>query len=221
MRAVAVLKEMRGWLEALVVVALLAGVVAAAASHGRSRLTAKVYASRLAALHADYEHLRAAFNEAVARAAVTELRVDRKTVTVVIRSLDGQVRELATPCDPEREIYVDFVVLDNRLWIRRVFDAATPPSEAFVVDPELAHVDWQSTRARLGQAVYRRLEPGRWVVTVTGNGALGLEKTDSDSRTALVAAPPVRDFAAITEGIGQDTARISLTDMLRAALRAP
>jgi len=36
-------------------------------------------------------------------------------------------REFPTACRPDREVYADYVVLDGRLWIRRVFDAATAP----------------------------------------------------------------------------------------------
>ena len=48
--------------------------------------------------------------------------------------------------------------------------------------------------------LYRRLTPGRWVVTVTGNGSLGLELADSDPRGSdLVVAPVVADFELVDQ----------------------
>ncbi|MEM9227104.1 MAG: hypothetical protein AAGA45_03965, partial [Verrucomicrobiota bacterium] len=52
-----------------------------------------------------------------------------------------------------------------------------------------------------GRAVYRRLEEGRWAVTMTGNGSLGLEPA-SDSTPLLLNEPPplVTPEIALSEG---------------------
>jgi len=44
------------------------------------------------------------------------------------------------------------------------------------VDPNLAEVDWNRVGHHSGKAVYRSLTEGRWLVTVTGDGSLGLVK---------------------------------------------
>lgn len=174
----------------------------------RASVAAEVYRDRLTALAADHETLRQSYNEAVRRSAVTELVVDRGTLTVRVRTGregggGGVLREVRTPFDPSGEIYVDYAVLDGRLWIRRVFDDKTPPSEGLVIDPELASVDWSAeggSGVRVGKAVYRSLSDGRWVVSVTGQGSLGLTRVGPVETPAaeLLAAPEVREYDEIT-----------------------
>ena len=93
----------------------------------RADVEAEVYRDRLRALAEEYESLRGTYNEAVRRTAVTELLVHDGRLRVRVRSVAGVLREIETPFDPRQEVYVDYVVMDGRLWIRRVFDAWTPP----------------------------------------------------------------------------------------------
>ena len=160
----------------------------------RSQQRAEVYHERLVELKNDYEQLRHLYNEAVTRTAVTELIVHEGKLAVQVRTVEGVQKRVETPYDPAREIYVDYVVVDGRLWIRRVFDARTAPEEALVIDPLWGEVDWSSPAAAHGKAVYRRLEEGRWVVTVTGDGSLGLARCDGESDYTLTTPPPVRAF---------------------------
>ncbi len=216
---VSILSRLRSGLEALVMLVLLAAVLAALWAFGRARLSAEAYALRLEALCADYEVLRQDYNRAIARTAVTELQVRDNRVSVLVRTADGAIREVPTACRADREVYVDYVVLGGRLWIRRVFDAGTAPEAGTLIDPALAGVPWEADAATVGKAVYRRLQEGRWVVTVTGNGALGLEAAASDAEVALVAAPAVADFTAVEAQLRAAQAGLSWRDVLRAAVR--
>ena len=64
-----------------------------------------------------------------------------------------------------------------RVLIRRIFDEWTPPSLGLVIDGSLGTVDWEAEGVRLGKAVYRSLQPGRWTVSVSGAGlASGIGK---------------------------------------------
>ncbi len=182
-------------------------------------LEADVYRERLASLAEDYEVLRGRYNEAVRRTAVTELVVGDGALEVVIRNAAGEVETLTTPFDPAREIYVDYVVLDGRLWIRRVFDEATAPDAGMVVDPRLADVDWTGEGASHGKATYRALEPGRWVVDVTGDGSLGLAKRDDATPTHLAPPPPVRDYAPIENEVGERLGSIGPGEAFDALMR--
>jgi hypothetical protein len=159
-----------------------------------SHLYSEVYRARLEELSADYENLRQIYEEAVRRTAVTELLVTEDSVTVVIRTADGELRSIATPFDPKREIYVDYVVLNGRLWIRRLFDDSTPPARGMLIDPELDSIDWNADGASHGKAAYRSLSPGRWVVDVTGDGSLGMTLQDENDWVELAPAPPVRRY---------------------------
>lgn len=201
----------------------------------RAELEAGVYRSRLEALTGEYEGLRERFNDAVERTAVTELVVKDGTLSVHVRTALGLVHEVQTPFDPTGEVYVDFVVLDGRLWIRRVFDARTPPGEGLVIDPDLARVEWDSgtrspdttapasdtadtreldlRRGSYGKAVYRRLDEGRWVVTVTGSGSLGLVKVEGDAQVPLAHAPAVRDYETMSREIEDRFSKIGPGDV--------
>lgn len=181
----------------------------------RAGAAADVYRTRLTQLADEYEGLRATYNRAVKRTAVTELAVQDGKLSVLVVAEGGVLREIPTPYDPSGEIYVDYIVREGRLWIRRVFDAATPPSQGIVIDPELAAVTWgqENRGAEVGKAVYRALGEGRWVVSVTGSGSLGLVRVAETARVELRRAPEVADFAAVTVEADRDVESIGLAEV--------
>lgn len=206
---------MQRWLKRAVLVILLGVAALASYRWARSQVAAAVYRDRLATLADEYLQLRNLYNEAVRRTAVTELEVRDDRLLVVVRTAAGALREIETGVDPAREVYVDYVVVDGRLWIRRVFDAAMPPRDGVVIDPDLAAVDWTAPNVEVGKAVYRRLKPGRWIVTVTGNGALGLVQQDpKQAAPVLVPPPPIRAYPLLQQDIDTEIARIGLRDVL-------
>lgn len=148
----------------------------------------------------DRDAIRDRYNEAVRRTAVTELVVEDGRLEVIIRTTEGVERRIETPFDPRAEIYVDYAILDGRLWIRRVFDAYTPPESGLVIDPLVESIDWDQRPEGYGKAVYRSLSPGRWVITVTGNGSLGLARVEGETPTQLSPQPPVRPYEPVAEG---------------------
>lgn len=161
----------------------------------RADLAAHVYKDRLAALAQDYESLRHTYNDAVKRAAVTELIVKDNKLSLRVRGPAGVLRDIPTAFDPSGEVYIDYVVIDQRLWIRRVFDSKTPPGAALVIDPELKDVNWGDPALGHGKAVYRRLDEGRWVVSVSGDGSLGLTRAKGD--VDLKEAPRIKDYSTV------------------------
>ncbi|RNC82600.1 MAG: hypothetical protein ED559_12730 [Phycisphaera sp.] len=198
---------------------LTAAVVVAAGLFGysllRADLAADVYLDRLQALASDYETLRGTFNEAISKTAVTELVVEEGELFVHVRNASGEVTKLETPYDPSGEIYVDFVVVDGRLLIRRLFDAKTRPADAMVIDDELADVNWEAQDSRLGKAVYRALGEGRWVITVTANGSLDLAQAPEGEEFDLVASPPVREYEVIHDDAKGAIEEIGPGDVIR------
>lgn len=173
-----------------------------------AKIAAEIYQERLSELVVNYELLRRQYNEAVRKTAVTELLVRGGKIEVAIRTAEGVLRTIPTPFDPKRELYVDYVVMNDRLWIRRVFDEGTPPGEGVVIDPRLVHVDWDLNGAKHGKAAYRQLGEGRWVVSVTGDGSLGLARRDWHETIVLSGPPPVRDYAPIEEQVGEEITRL-------------
>jgi len=202
------------------ITALAVCLVAGAASMfawqwGRSQIEADVYKQRLRERVAAYEELADRYNTAIRRTAVTELLVEDGKLSVIIATADGSRRRIETPFDPSREIYADYVVLDGRLWIRRIFDDATAPGLGEVITPELTEVDWDDPAAIDGRAVYRSLSEGRWVITATGNGALGLAPAPDDTEIDLQPTPEVRDFDQVVQDVEQEMAEVTPGEALR------
>ena len=182
-------------------------------------IEADVYREWLEEMSADYQALRDRYNQAVRRTAVTELNVDDGELTVVIRTAEGELQSLVSPFDPSREIYVDYVVLDGRLWIRRLFDDATAPDDGMIVDPRFVDVDWDSGGESHGKAAYRSLTPGRWVVDVTGDGSLGLTLRDADQTDDLSPPPPIRRYETVDAMVDAKLGDIRLGEALSALMR--
>lgn len=213
-----------GWSMALGV--LCVGVGLMGYRFVRADIESQVYRERLRDLTAEYESLRSNYNHAVRRTAVTELVVEDGRLNVRIREADGSERIIPTPFDPAGEIYADYIVRDGRIWIRRVFDEITPPSKGILIDPDLIDVPWgeQPTLGpgpTLGKAVYRSLGEGRWVVTVTGDGSLGLRRAPLDQPAFLEPAPPLRDFEEMEREAREQTENISWSDVWRAFVGGP
>lgn len=180
----------------------------------RSRAEREIYRERLASLTETYHDLSDRYNEAVRRTALTELIVENGTLTVIIASAGGQIAEIATPFDPAKEIYVDYAILGGRVWIRRLFDEDTAPSDAVLIDPALANIDWTEDESELGKAVYRSLDEGRWLVTVSGSGGLGLRKVDPDAEIVLGPAPEIRGFAEVEAEATREADAIDWRDLI-------
>lgn len=177
-----------------------------------------VYQSRLRDLSTEYETLRAQYNTAVRQTAVTELVVKDRSVSVQVRTIEGTLESIETSADADKEVYVDFALIDGRLWIRRVFDSDTPPSQASIINPKLADIDWDRENAVVGQAVYRKLGEGRWVVNTSGDGALALTRVPEDQIVNLSPPPEIGGFDEIESQVDEEIDRVSWRDVLSAVL---
>ena len=184
-----------------------------------TQIEADVYRDRLSEISQDLAELRSQFNEVVRKTAVTELWVEGDELSVTIRAADGSRKTLLTPFDPRSEIYVDYVVVNGRLWIRRVFDESTAPDRGMLIDPELADIDWSDEGASHGKATYRALHDGRWVVSVTGDGSLGLAPAVEGEPTQLSPPPPVRDYAPVAEHVAAALRDLSPEEIAVALVR--
>lgn len=202
------------WIQLAIGAALLALVGTVGYRLASARVETGIYRERLAGLSGEYESLRAMYNQAVRKTAVTELIVKDGRLSLAIRTIEGVDRVIETPFDPAREIYCDYVLLDGRLWIRRVYDAHTPPNRGLLIDDKLEHVDWNDPAARYGNAVYRSLGEGRWIVTVTGEGSLGLARTDSKANATLSGPPPVREYQQLDKQIKDAMADVTFGEVL-------
>ncbi|MFG0257973.1 MAG: hypothetical protein ACF8GE_08745 [Phycisphaerales bacterium JB043] len=177
-----------------------------------TRLAADIYRSRLETLSHEYNSLRDRYNEAVTRTTVTELFVEDGVMEILVRTSEGVQQRIETNLNPYGEVYIDYVVLGGRLLIRRVFDADTPPSDAIVVDPHLS-IDWSDPQVSVGKAVYRELTDGRWVVSVTGDGSLGLARASGGPMDELPPPPDIKEFETISEETRRLAEAISFGDV--------
>ena len=180
------------------------------------RLISALHKNRLDLAVGRYRELEQLYNRAVERTAVTELLVEDDKVSVIIRTAVGETQRIETIADPKLEVYVDYIVEDSRLWIRRVFDENTPPGKGTLIDPELGRVTWRPTESHVGKAIYKQLERGRWVVSVTGNGSLGLRRAGAGETVPLQKAPSIDDFAPREDTVLDSSEPPSLRDLVDA-----
>jgi len=200
-------------ISSLMLLALLGGVSYMGYKLMRNHVAAKVYEERLVELNAEYGDLARDYNQAVTRTAVTELEVHDNEVCVTVRTADGQIDRQVVDVDPANDIYVDYVVKDGRLLIRRVFDSTRAPDDAGAVDSDLLNIDWNDPSVSHGQAIYRKLTTGRWIVAVSGSGALTLAKVNPTDEVQLMKAPKVSEFSPV-EATTQEIEKIGPTDVL-------
>jgi hypothetical protein len=76
----------------------------------------------------------------------------------------------------------------------------------------LASVDWNGPSASHGKAVYRTLTEGRWVISVSGDGALGLTRLDGPS-PSLAGAPEIKDYSEIEAEAAKQAEAIGPTEV--------
>jgi hypothetical protein len=184
----------------------------------RSEAFSAAYRQRLHALSADYSRLSARYDSVVKQTSVTELVVEGGKLSVVISTLDGELKRIPTPFDPAGEIHVDYVVRDGRLWIRRVHDSATAANDALLIDPALAGLSWEGAGADYGLAIYRPLSEGRWVISVTASGALSLVKKERGAapESALEPAPRVQQFEQLEGEVRKNVEELGLLELAAA-----
>lgn len=187
----------------------------------------RVYRQRLVQLANDYRHLRDRYNDAVRRTVVNELVVHDGALYVRVRNAAGTISLIETPADPAKEIFADFVVVDGRLWIRRVYDQSTPPEFGFTIDDKLGPIPWDDDPKAVGKVVYRPLSEGRWAVSVSGDGSLGLARIGdvppegldalrADVPPELTRLPPIGEFEEWLDDTAADRDRITFSDVIDA-----
>lgn len=212
------LAMIQGSITGLAVVGATAVVAMVGLRFAKADAANAIYKSRLQDLSSEYETLRTHYNSAVRQTAVTELVVRDRSVTVQVRTIEGTVETIETDANADKEIYVDFALIEGRLWIRRVFDADTPPSQATLINPKLAQIDWDQENALVGQAVYRQLGEGRWVVNTSGDGALALTRVPEDQIVNLAPPPEIGNFDEIQSEVSEEIDKVSWRDVFAAVL---
>lgn len=221
----------------ILVVAAAGLLLAAAAMAGwklvRADVESRVYRDRLERLSEEHRTLTDRYNDAVRRTAVTELLVDDGKLWVLVRTAAGPLALFETSFDPAREVFVDFIVRGGRLLARRVYDDTTAPRDAFVLDDRFTGYttadEPETAPPVIGKAVYRSLSEGRWLVEVTGNGALELRRVgdvppggaealraEAEANRRLVHAPPVASYAQWEREARAEAADIGAGDVWRA-----
>jgi hypothetical protein len=203
----------------LVAAALVGFAAVAGYQLVEGELESEIYRGRLSALEQDLAGLRERYNRVIRKTAVTELLVQDGVLSVNVRAGDGSTLSLPTPYDPSLEIYIDYVVVDGRLWIRRIFDERTAPGDGMLIDPSLGSVDWNDEGAAQGKAAYRALGEGRWVVSVSGDGALGLARARADQPVQLAPPPPIRSWSPVSEEAKASLRELEAAELLQALTR--
>lgn len=183
----------------------------------RSHVADDIYRQRLREANERYTALASTYNDAVKKTAVTELVVyEDGSVCVAFVNEDGTEEIKQTPFKMGSEVFVDFMVVDGKTFFRRVFDENTPPKEALVINP--LKKSWeQSGETARGKAAYAKLtEPGRWTVTLSGNGSLDIAKKDKDAEpTRLMPPPDVKNYDEIEAELNDTINDITPADVFQ------
>ena len=209
----------RLFLPLVLVVACIAAV--AGYQWARSSVAQDIYRDRLVLLQGDYRDLVKRYNQAVTPRPVTELLVEDGIVCLAVRKGDGELVRVPTDFNiRENQVYVDFLIVDQRLLIRRAFEFhpvnAVPPDKVVNIDPQLLEVDWKSGRVPYGKALScSGLEDGRYIVSVTGGGSLGLKQVGDDEAIVLQTHPPISEFEAVDVKATEDVEAIGVGDVWR------
>ena len=192
-------------------------VLAAGYQWAKASVAQEVYRDRLTSLQAEYQQLAEQYNQAITPRPVTELLVEDGLVCVIVRKGDGELVRVPTTFNAwEDELFVDYALVDGRLLIRRVFDehTAARSDAAIVIDPGLVEVDWEDPKIPFGKAIYRsRMADGRWIISVTGDGSLGLKQISDDTAITLATRPEVKKFGPVDDRANEAVERIGVGDV--------
>lgn len=147
------------------------------------------------------------YNEAIVPRPVTELFVEDGKVCLAVRLGDGRVIRKQTDFDVQaNQVYVDYVVVDQRLLIRRAFEfnktTAVPPDKVVYIDEELLDIDWDIDTIPYGKALScSKLVDGRYIISVAGNGSLDLKKVADEAEVELEAEPIIKQYAPVSKRV--------------------
>ncbi|MBN2198832.1 MAG: hypothetical protein JW747_03185 [Candidatus Aminicenantes bacterium] len=179
----------------------------------KTKMTVKHYREGVAEITAKYQtlvdeyniaadkfhQLKTRYNEVLARTIITELKVEGRECSVILSNSEGVIVELPVELDLGKEVFVDYILFGNRLFIRRVFDSGTAPERAEDIFKEQKvrdfmpqEIDWSDPQFRHGKSIYRKLAEGSWMITVTGGGALDIDRKEN---------VPHLDFISPLEGV--------------------
>lgn len=182
----------------------------------KASVAQEIYRDRLTSLQADFQQLANQYNQAITPRPVTELLVEDQTVCVLVRKGDGELIRVPTPFNAwENDVYVDYVLADGRLLIRRVFEIKNgqDTSKPVQVDSDLVEVQWGDA-VPFGKAIYRsKMDDGRWVVSVTGDGSLTLKRVGDTENIELATHPEVKKFDPVDERTNEAVERIGVGDV--------
>ena len=212
-------------LHAAGVLALVGLCATAFYQHSRGNIVADIYRQRLQDLSGKYQDLRQQYNQVVRKTAVTELVQEKGQLNVVIRTAEGVLETIPTGLDPTREIHVEYVIQNGRLWIRRAYSLGDPDgrgqarADMRMINPKLAELPWATDPNLQGLSVFRRdLSEGRWVVTVTGNAALGLARLKPGEPAVLSGPPVVNAYPELQREIQAQIDKLSVAEIAQRML---
>lgn len=184
-----------------------------------------------------FNELKGRYNEVLARTVITELKVESNRCSVILKNSEGVLAEIPVEVNLRKEVFVDYIFFDNRLFIRRVFDSGTAPERAAdilalqnVRGYLPAAIDWSDPKFRYGKSIYRKLSDGTWMITVTGGGALDIDRKENIPHLEFIS--PLEGFLlkdykpesgellqkAFDEKINKYAAELGVLDVLKSAL---
>jgi len=111
--------------------------------------------------------------------------------------------------EPDKRVYVDYLVVDQRVMIFVAFEFNQKPGEVPVprdkvvyIVPELLEIEKNLKQRPLGKGISVAGKPdGRYVITATTSGSLDLTPVDPDAEVELEKTPKIKPFDPVTRRI--------------------
>ncbi len=212
---------MAKWIVLPLTLAILGLATLAGYQWAKASVAQDIYRDRLSHLQQDYQQLATQYNQAVTPRPVTELLVEEGIVCLAVRKGDGQVVRIPTTFNVRlNRVYVDYLLVDQRLMIFRAFEFntvnAVPPDKVVTIDPALLDLEGDLERVPFGKSLScRNLPDGRYLISVTGDGSLGLKPVSADEPIQLTTHPPIKEFAPVDEQAHDEVESITFGDVWR------
>lgn len=175
------------------------------------------YEQKLKTVITQYNRLLDTFNTVVDKTIITEIKVEDGNVFAIIRNYHRLRKKIPLKVSLKYPVYVDYIIKDNSIILRRVFDAVTPPSKAHNIVSNL-DVNWDDKSFKYGKAIYKKFSTNKnaiYQITVTGNGSLGIEQnTNTNYSYATNARFEFKVYEPMTNKMSISNINVGFNDVI-------
>lgn len=153
-----------------------------------------IYQDNLKNVINDFNGLLKTYNDVIKKYIITDILIENSYLYVILRNGAIEIKRIKTSVCVSEEIFIDYVLYQNRIIFRRVFDANTAPSKAIDLFSDI-NLDWKDNSLQYGKIIYKKFtEDGLYHITIQLDGNLGLEKYSKDEKMDYLPSPEIKKF---------------------------